>query len=168
MEWMAHLDDGGGSKTAENLAKSNALVLPLSTGDCQPPSDSSAGSSFRDSPSVFANRPTGERHLFNHFLHVVSRALVVVNDDDNPFLRIFVPMAVVHDSVRHAINALSASHLAKAYPDFQLDALQHQSWALRGLKDALGQEKCNIECALAITLILCLLEVNLLNPVYRL
>ncbi|KAL3479794.1 fungal-specific transcription factor domain-containing protein [Aspergillus californicus] len=147
MEWMALLEDEGGSDAAENLAKSNALVLP--------PGDSP----LRASPSLLGDHLNGERHIYNHFLHVFSRALVVVKDDENPFLRFLVPMAFTHASIRHAIIALSASHLAKAYPEFQLDALKHQSRALRGLKVALGQEECSSDCALATTLILCLLEI---------
>mgnify|MGYP002718923415 FL=1 len=73
-------------------------------------------SKLRHSSSGNSN---GETHLFNRFLHVVAQALVAVNDELNPFVQHLIPMAV-YDPIRHAIAALSASHLAKVYPDFPL------------------------------------------------
>lgn len=109
--------------------------------------------------SLIPGLSNGERHLLDHFLHVVARVLVVVDDGVNPFLHHLVPMAVSHQPVRHALTALSASHLANVYPDFRRDCFEHQSLALKGLKTALSLTD-SISCALATTLILCLLEVH--------
>lgn len=157
---MALLEKESAPGTAEgnSLAKSNDLIPPPLADHVQSPSIESMDASINNSPSLFGELPNGERHLFNHFLHVVSRALVVVDDDLNPFLQHLIPMAFVHDSIRHAIAALSASHLAKVYPVFQLDSLKHHSQALWGLKALIGVEG-NADCVLATTLILCLLEV---------
>lgn len=100
----------------------------------------------------------GENHLLNHFQQVVCRALVVVDDDENPFLLDIVPMALMYHSVRHSLVALSACHLSKVYPDFKRNELKHRSLALQGLKLELEKDD-GIESALATTLLLCLLEV---------
>lgn len=100
-----------------------------------------------------------ERHLLNHFLQSVSRALVVVEDRHNPFLRVMVPMALENPMVRHSLTALSACHLSKAYPDFEQDLSVHRSKALEMLMaelDSLGDPVW----ALASTLLLCLVEVS--------
>lgn len=102
----------------------------------------------------------GEIHLLNHFQQVVSRALVVVDDDENPFLLYIVPLALAFPPVRHSLVALSACILSKVYPDFERNVLRHRSLALHCLKDQLENTE-GIESSLATTLLLCLLEVCL-------
>lgn len=101
----------------------------------------------------------GERHLLNHFLSAVSRALVVAEDKDNPFLRIIVPMALENDMVRHSLMALSASHLSAVYPSYMEAMLLHRSLALKALKSGLTDRRL-FAWALAATLLLCLCEVS--------
>lgn len=102
----------------------------------------------------------GERHLLNHFLQSVSRILVLVEDEDNPFLRIIVPMALESTMVRHSLVALSACHLSRVYPSYERAFLFHRSFALHELKAGLNDRE-SIEWTLATTLLLCLSEVCL-------
>ncbi|KAH8897391.1 hypothetical protein GQ53DRAFT_887825 [Thozetella sp. PMI_491] len=53
----------------------------------------------------------GERHLLNHFLQYVSRALALVDDKLNPFLRVIVPMALESGLMRHSLLAFSSKWL---------------------------------------------------------
>lgn len=165
-EWIALIgyDDSGGRARAANLANSTALVdLPV-------PSAADAEDRARYLPSTALNNLAGisahalkdwsfgERHLLNHFSQSIARQLVVVEDEDNPFILVLVPMAVENTIVRHSLLALSACHLAKIYPAFGTDILVHQSLALQGLKVELSFSGTN-EWTLATTLLLCLLEV---------
>lgn len=149
-----------------NLANSSALeVLPdARASDDSPPSD---GVSFPSTAlanlagithRALRDWTTGERHLLNHFLQSVARSLVMVNDQDNPFLSDIVPMALESPLVRHALAALSACHLAKTYPDFERNLFLHRSRALEALKTELKEHQ-TVERALAATLLLCLSEV---------
>lgn len=99
-----------------------------------------------------------ERHLLNHFLQSVSRALVVADDNDNPFLTVIVPLALENTTVRNALLALSACHLSQVYPEWGKDVLDHRSLALEGLKDEI-EDLEHVLWSLAATLLLCLLEV---------
>jgi len=110
-------------------------------------------------PDLLTDWPIGDRHLLNHFQQVVSRALVVVDDDENPFLLNIVPMIFTYAPVRHALMALSACQLSKVYPDFQSDVLRHRNLSLEGLKNEVSSQS-GIRSALATTLLLCLLEVR--------
>jgi transcriptional activator protein UGA3 len=166
-DWIALIgsDNSAGLGTRSNLANSTALVdLPVPCAR-----DDEVGMAMFLPPTAL-NNLTGitreslrswsipERHLLNHFLQSVSRTLVIVEDTDNPFLRVIVPMALENTTVRASLVALSASHLSKVYPEFGRDTLVHRSLALRGLKEELGNPN-GIECALATTLLLCLVEV---------
>ena len=52
-------------------------------------------------PSLLDNSCSdNEYHLLSHYMQVVSRALVVVHDDSNPFLRLLFPMALSQSTVR--------------------------------------------------------------------
>ncbi|ETS81461.1 hypothetical protein PFICI_06463 [Pestalotiopsis fici W106-1] len=99
-----------------------------------------------------------ERHLLNHFLQSVSRALVVVEDKLNPFLCVIVPMALENSMIRHSLTALSACHLSKAYPDFERDLNTHRGIALDKLMAEL-EDLDDPVWALASTLLLCLVEI---------
>lgn len=101
----------------------------------------------------------GERHLLNHFLQSVSRSLVLVEDADNPFLRVIVPMALENNTVRDALIALSACHLSRVYPAFEKALLEHRTFALQYLELELTNHN-SVEWALATTLLLCLTEVS--------
>lgn len=110
-------------------------------------------------PDMLVDWTTGERHLLNHFLQSVARALVMVRDEDNPFLRIITPMIFESSLVRQAIAALSACHLAKIYPDFERNLLVHRSKALETLKTQIDRGEATI-WGLTATLLLCLSEVR--------
>lgn len=101
----------------------------------------------------------GERHLLNHFLQSVSRALVVVEDHMNPFLSVIVPMALENFSVRHALVALTACHLSRVYPAYEHDVCIHRGKALEGVMAELSGTGTRI-WALAATLLLCLAEIS--------
>ncbi|KAH8884205.1 hypothetical protein GQ53DRAFT_405944 [Thozetella sp. PMI_491] len=98
-----------------------------------------------------------EQHLVNHFLQHLSRALVVVYDDHNPFLLELVPLAMQSLCVRHALLALSASHVCKLYPDFEDTLVNQRSLALHYLKLHLETNRRKAD-AFAATVLLCLFE----------
>ena len=100
-----------------------------------------------------------EQHLLFHYVQHVSRALVVVNDDENPFQSVVVPVAMEVKSVRHAMLALSACHLCKAYPKFEDTLLRQHTLALHFLKlDLQSPEK--VAHTLITSLLLCLFGVG--------
>lgn len=103
----------------------------------------------------------GERHLLNHFLQSVSRAMVVVEDTANPVLHFIAPMALENKSVRHALVALSACHLSEVYPVFEHDLCVARSQALQALMAELDSRENSSVWALASTLLLCLVEVGI-------
>ena len=173
-DWIALIgfDDPGGMVKPVNLANSTALVdLPV------PSAADGEDSRARFLPSTALNNLAGvnpqaltdwtfgERHLLNHFLQSVSRTLVVVGDEDNPFLRVIVPIAVENPTVRHSVLAISACHLSKVYPEFERDLLVHRNLALQRLKAELTVHGTS-ECTLAATLLLCLLEVGTPHQYY--
>ncbi|KAL4782214.1 fungal-specific transcription factor domain-containing protein [Aspergillus varians] len=75
-----------------------------------------------------------EHHLLLHFIQHVARALVVVNDRENPFLNEILPMALEVKAVRHAMFALAACHLCKVYPKFEDTLIRQHGLALHHLK----------------------------------
>ena len=109
-------------------------------------------------PATLRPWKVAERHLLNHFLQSVSRALVVVDDNDNPFLSVIVPLALENTTVKHALLALSACHLSQVYPEWGKDVLDHRSRALECLKDEI-EDLEHVLWSLAATLLMCLLEV---------
>ncbi|KAJ5761763.1 uncharacterized protein N7511_005145 [Penicillium nucicola] len=62
-------------------------------------------------------RTEEDRSLFNHYIHVVSRALSRSQDvDRNPFLVTLLPLAAVSDTVTSVILSLSGCHWKRVYP----------------------------------------------------
>ncbi|KAK1987291.1 fungal-specific transcription factor domain-containing protein [Colletotrichum cereale] len=157
---------GGESVAGSNLANSSALeVMPedrasddISLEGAVSLPSTALGHLAGISPQSLVDWTVGERHLLNHFLQSVSRSLVVVKDDENPFIGIVVPMALGNDAVRHALTALSACHLARIYPEFERNVLRHRSHALDRLKSKSGSGPAT-SSTLAATLLLCLLEI---------
>lgn len=115
-------------------------------------------------PDNIASWTISQRHLLNHFLQSVSRALVVVdNDAANPLLRVMVPLALENLAVKHALLALSACHLSQVYLEWEKDVLDYRSCALQDLKEEMadmGTGNSTVS-ALASTLLQCLLEVRI-------
>ncbi|KAH8660408.1 fungal-specific transcription factor domain-containing protein [Xylariales sp. PMI_506] len=101
-----------------------------------------------------------ERHLLNHFLQSVSRAMAITQDRANPWLCVIVPMALESTMVQHALVTLSACHLSKVYPDFSDDVYVHRSIALQSLMKELAGSESSV-WALAATLLLCFVEICL-------
>ena len=163
-DWLAVIDDDYVAEKSINpstLAHSSALEVLLDArarhGGAMPPSTALSNLASID-PMALEIWTVGERHLLNHFLQFVARSMVMVGDEDNPFLSVIVPMVFENDAVRNALAALSATHLSKVYPDFDRNHLLHRSMALRALKAQLDDPKA-IHWALAATLLLCLSEV---------
>jgi len=168
-EWVALIgteDSPDPDARRKNLADSTALVdlpVPCARDDevgmtiFLPPT--ALNNLTGITPGALGNWSIPERHLLNHFLQSVSRTLVMVEDAENPFLRVIVPMALDNLTVKRSLVALSACHLSKVYPVFEKDSLTHRSLALRGLKQEL-ENKTGIEYAIATTLMLCLAEVS--------
>lgn len=101
----------------------------------------------------------GDRYLLNHFLQSVSRALVVVEDKRNPFLRMIVPLALESSLVQHSLLALSACHLRGVFSEFEHDLYVHRTQSLRELRAEFDSQDASI-WALTATLLLCLVEVS--------
>jgi hypothetical protein len=166
-DWIALIEHEhrAGDPSPTNLANSAALVdLPIPCAY-----DDEAGLATFLPPTALNNLTGvtplslkdwsfGQRHLLNHFLQSVSRALVVVDDEDNPFLRLIVPMVLENAMVRHGLLALSACHLSRVYPVFEKDLLIHRSLALQKLRTDLVNHESQLYC-LVTTLLLCLAEV---------
>jgi transcriptional activator protein UGA3 len=110
-------------------------------------------------PSSLSTWDLGERHLLNHFLQSVSRALVLVQDDNNPFLRAVVPIALDNTMVKHSLLALSACHISSVYPVFKRDLLRHRNRALSILQTTVDENE-SVEEALLTTMLLCLADVS--------
>ncbi|KPI36339.1 uncharacterized protein AB675_7369 [Cyphellophora attinorum] len=166
-DWMALIDEDNSAGAAKggSLANSAALVdLPLPCAR-----DDEVGMS-RYQPTTALSHLTGvtsqavkhwtivERYLLNHFMQSVSRALVVVEDQDNIFLLHFVPMALQNLTVRRALLALSACHTSKVYPIFEHDVLVQRTEALCNLKTELADHD-RFKWAIGATLLLCLVEI---------
>lgn len=71
-----------------------------------------------------------DKLLFQHYTHIVSRSLCITSsDDDNPFLKLMIPLASASSAVIGAILALSAVHLKHngGYPEIIQRGLNHQT-----------------------------------------
>ncbi|KAJ5112007.1 hypothetical protein N7532_000052 [Penicillium argentinense] len=101
-----------------------------------------------------------DRSLFNHYIHVVSRALSRSHDTErNPFLVTLLPLAAVSDAVTSVILSLSGCHWRRVYPSIWGCALKRQGKALAQVNTLLGRpdRQCIFE-ACATVLLLCLTE----------
>ncbi|KAK2033493.1 hypothetical protein LX32DRAFT_73146 [Colletotrichum zoysiae] len=167
VDWIALIENEHKSPRSElaNLANSAALVdlpIPFATDDeagratFLPPT--ALNNMIGIAPFSLKDWSFGQRHLLNHFMQSVSRALVVVPDEENPFLRYVVPMVTENAMVRHALLALSACHLARVYPVFRQDLLLHRSLAMQALRSDLVYPD-SPEGGLVTTLLLCLTEI---------
>ncbi|KAF7557265.1 hypothetical protein G7Z17_g803 [Cylindrodendrum hubeiense] len=108
-DWLAVIDEenlGETSNNSLNLAHSSAMeVLPdARASDATPPGEgvtmpTTALSNLAGiDPVVLETWTIGERHLLNHFLQSVARSMAMVDDADNPFLSVIVPMAFENDA----------------------------------------------------------------------
>ena len=98
-----------------------------------------------------------EAHLLQHYTCAVARSLSVVPDELNPFLTLFVPMALQQPALRNALLALSATHLKRTHPGVELAAAELHGRALRQANQRLARG--DGADGLAAVLFLCLLEV---------
>ncbi|KAJ5660711.1 uncharacterized protein N7484_000083 [Penicillium longicatenatum] len=117
----------------------------------------SIGSPVSTNPHL---RSEEDRSLFNHYIHVVSRALSRSHDSDrNPFLVTLLPLAATSDTVTSVILSLSGCHWKRVYPSIWGCALRRQGQALAQVNNLLGQSdgRCIFE-ACATVLLLCLTE----------
>lgn len=174
-EWIALIEDGdlGEHPRPAHLGHSSALHdFPITFSR----QDEAAMSTFYP-PLALSNLielgsntlkdwSIGERYLLNHYLQSVSRSLVVVDDSENPWLRVVTPKALENPTVSHALLALSAAHLGKVYPAFLKDLVDHRSRALQGLKAEL-QSSRDVLPALMTTMLLCITEVRSLSSIMR-
>lgn len=112
-----------GWNTPDNDEEFIASLLPhsLSRQTLQSPS---IGSSICTNPHL---RSEEDRSLFNHYIHVVSRALSRSHDSDqNPFLVTLLPLAATSDTVTSVILSLSGCHWKRVYPSIWKCALRRQ------------------------------------------
>ncbi|KAL2809067.1 fungal-specific transcription factor domain-containing protein [Aspergillus granulosus] len=101
-----------------------------------------------------------DRSLFNHYLHIVSRALLrTERQDGNPFLDILLPMAAASDMLTSVILVLSGSHWRRVHPSIWNRALKHQGQALVRVNQRLtcADPVTDLETC-ATVLLLCLTE----------
>ncbi|KAJ5358360.1 uncharacterized protein N7496_010773 [Penicillium cataractarum] len=98
------------------LPKQNAVILPLER------------SPISTNPYL---RGEEDRSLFNHYIHVVARALSRSHDPDrNPFLVTLLPLAAASDAVTSVILSLSGCHWRRVYPSIWGCALKRQGQEL--------------------------------------
>lgn len=94
------------------LPKQNAALMPLER------------SPISTNPFL---RGEEDRSLFNHYIHVVARALSRSHDPDrNPFLVTLLPLAAASDAVTSVILSLSGCHWRRVYPSIWGCALKRQ------------------------------------------
>jgi hypothetical protein len=75
-----------------------------------------------------------DRSLFNHYQHIVSRALSrLEKQDENQFLATLLPMAAASDMLTSVILVLSGSHWRRVHPCIWNHALKHQGRGKRPL-----------------------------------
>ncbi|KAF9894467.1 hypothetical protein FE257_007970 [Aspergillus nanangensis] len=101
-----------------------------------------------------------DRSLFNHYLHIVARALSRSGDPDgNPFLTTLLPMAATSDTITSVILGLSGCHWKRVYPTIWNRALARQGRALAQVNQLLSlpNQQATLE-ACATVLLLCLTE----------
>lgn len=123
-----------------------------------------------------------DKMLFHHYTHVVSRSLCIAStDDDNPFLKLMIPLASGSSAVMGAILALSAVHLKYngGYPESVQRGLKRQikgmsslkrrvhhslnTTALTALNDMIASESSTSffkEQALATILLFCIIDIR--------
>ncbi|KAJ5569366.1 hypothetical protein N7450_011852 [Penicillium hetheringtonii] len=101
-----------------------------------------------------------DRSLYNHYIHVVSRALSRSHDTHrNPFLSTLLPLAAASDAVTSVILSLSGCHWRRVYPSIWGCALKRQGKALTQVNRLLGDpDRHTIFEACATVLLLCLTE----------
>ncbi|TGZ76794.1 hypothetical protein EX30DRAFT_375195, partial [Ascodesmis nigricans] len=101
-----------------------------------------------------------EKHLLQHYTCVVSKSLSVVPDEINSFISLFVPMALQQPAMRNALLGLSATHLKRVHPGYDLAAVEHQNKAVHMANALLrkGDDQSSME-GLAAILFLCLQEI---------
>jgi hypothetical protein len=98
------------------IPKQNAIVLPLER------------SPLSANPYL---RGEEDRSLFNHYIHVVARALSRSHDPDrNPVLVTLLPLAAASDAVTSVILSLSGCHWRRVYPSIWGCALKRQGQGL--------------------------------------
>ncbi|KAL2783779.1 fungal-specific transcription factor domain-containing protein [Aspergillus keveii] len=101
-----------------------------------------------------------DRSLFNHYLHIVSRALSrSEKQDENQFLTTLLPMAAASDMLTSVILVLSGSHWRRVHPCIWNHALKHQGRALGQVNQRLTRVDAipDLETC-ATVLLLCLTE----------
>ena len=70
-----------------------------------------------------------DRSLFNHYVHIVSRALsrsTTTESTTNPFLATLLPMAAASETLTSVILGLSGCHWRRIYPQIWDRALARQ------------------------------------------
>jgi hypothetical protein len=63
-------------------------------------------------PSL-VNLKADSRLLFNHWLHRTAAVMSPLQGQANPFLTLFVPLALEHDLILHSLLTLSGLHYAE-------------------------------------------------------
>ncbi|KAL2854602.1 fungal-specific transcription factor domain-containing protein [Aspergillus pseudodeflectus] len=101
-----------------------------------------------------------DRSLFNHYLHIVSRALCRSEQpDENQFLTTLLPMAAASDMLTSVILVLSGSHWRRVHPPIWNRALKHQGKALAQVNQRLARADIAQDLETCATvLLLCLTE----------
>ncbi|TQB74460.1 hypothetical protein MPDQ_004761 [Monascus purpureus] len=101
-----------------------------------------------------------DRSLFNHYVHIVARALSRSSDlDGNPFIATLLPIAATSDTVTNVILGLSGGHWRRVYPNIWNRALTRQGKALSQINRllTLSDPRSTFEACTAV-LLLCLTE----------
>jgi len=114
-------------------------------------------------PTIFPIATSSEeKNLLQHYAVSVSRSLSVVPDEINPFLSLFMQMAMSQTAMRFALLGLSASHLRRIHPSFETVMTKYLAMAMEKTRGLLDDAQTSDEAAiegLATILVLCLHEI---------
>ncbi|CAG8088823.1 unnamed protein product [Penicillium olsonii] len=158
----APIDDANGGLSMPSPTSSFDADEFIATLFPHPLPEKTAPRLLLDRPLVIANPhlcTEEDRSLFNHYVHVVSRALCRSNTDQNPFLVTLLPLAAASNAVTSIILALSGCHWKRVYPGIWGCALRRQGQAITKVNELLGcSDKRSIFEACVTVLLLCLTE----------
>ncbi|KAF4454875.1 C6 transcription factor OefC [Fusarium austroafricanum] len=90
--------------------------------------------------------------------HSTDLSMLSTNTENNCFISVLLPMAFDCPVLLDAITALSSTHLAMCYPDFNDISLQHRGRVLTSFRNSLDDNSLTSEMRLAVAMVMCALE----------
>ncbi|KAI1338672.1 fungal-specific transcription factor domain-containing protein [Xylariaceae sp. FL0016] len=123
-------------------------------------------------PTMLPLSAREDRYLYHHYVTIVARSLCVSSrQEDNPYLRLLLPLASASSAVMGAVLALSACHLQHngGYSEYVRTGLGHQTRAIAALNKLIDEgstpnspsdpfDTCLL--ALAAVLLFCIIDIR--------